>query len=164
MPIRILITEDSNLIVSDHNFKVLGCVKNENKLKNFDFVLPDNKRFWDKSGKYRFEVYDSWIYFCKDEKRYNDSAKNTCWHSELNLIKPYDNVNVEMCGYLVVDKEGNLMHINYEKYAGIDWEVRPKIKGIGPYSMDISSDQEIVLKNGKGEVYWNSSVLPKVNW
>lgn len=69
-----------------------------------------------------------------------------------------------MCSYLVVDKEGNLMHINYKKDLGIDWEVRHKVKGIGPYSMDISSDQEIVLKNSKGEVYWNSSVIPKVNW
>lgn len=45
MPIRILITEDSDFIVSDHNYKVLGCVKNEDKLKNFDFVLPIIKDF-----------------------------------------------------------------------------------------------------------------------
>ena len=65
-----------------------------------------------------------------------------------------------MCGYLIVGKDGTIKHINYELDKGVDWEIKPEVKGNGPYSLGIS-DWEIVLKNGNGEIYWSSDDFPK---
>ena len=161
LPYRFIITNEDNFMIYDNNYKIIGSLKNMDKFKSVDFAWPDDRHFNDEKRENHFCVKDGHIYFSKGQN-HNEPYKvdKALWYYYSTFTKAYSNCNLGMSGYLIVDKNGILKHINYELNKGVDWQVKPEVKGNGPYSLGISGE-DIVLKNGDGEIYWTSAGFDK---
>ena len=180
LPYKLVVTYHSYLIVYDGNHKVLGFIGNEAVFKEVDFIWPSDKYFFDKAGKYSFMLSNRKFIFWENLyslKLYSEVplANTIGYKIGYKRPRPY--------GYLIVDKNGVLKYVIYEPSyltkdengdvkavsAGTDktfdqWETNTKAKGDGPYSLDFFNFN-LVLLNGKGEVYWssNDADVDKVN-
>ena len=152
LPYRFIITSDVDLLVYDYNYKLLGSIRNKENFKNVDFAWPDQKDFWDKTGVFHFKVENHNIRIIDSEKR--NAGIDNCYtniYFDKPVDKTYDNY-----GYLIVDKNGDLKHVNYvNNKVDKEWDTKDAVKGNGPYSLDVFN-LGLVLLNGDGEVYWTT--------
>lgn len=181
LPYKLVVTYDSYLIVYDGNHKVLGFIGNEAVFKEVDFIWPSNKYFFDKAGKYSFGFSNRDFIFWENLYSLKKYSKVPFANTIGYKIGPYK--RARPFGYLIVDKNGVLKYVIYESsYLTKDengdvktvsagenkifdqWETNTKAKGDGPYSLDFFNFN-LVLLNGKGEVYWssNDADVDKVN-
>ena len=157
LPYKFVTVLDGSLLVYDSNFKIIGSIKNETDFKDVDFVWPDKKYFYDKTGKYSFNV-DGGFYFWENLHSISEREHKFTSFSSMKGYKSIDVGDLNYYyspGYLIIDKNGILKHIIYthEGYKeNAKWEPNEKVKGDGPYSMDVFNFG-LVLLNGKGEVY-----------
>lgn len=170
LPYKFVFSADNDFLVYDLNYKLLGCTKNKINFKDVDFAIPDGLRFFDSNFTKYILIYNHGMTLYKVINKggseyfpyWGGYKVKFLWaYYKGKFKKAYDNINVSMTGYLVVTKDGNLKHINYEKNVGVDWQADPAVKGEGPYSMAVQYD-ELVLKNGAGEIYFSTSYLTPV--